>query len=122
MEEKEKESKRDNVIHMDTKGKEPKNTQRYSYEDLNKIASEMHQQLQNQDAYIKKLQGYVRELEATVQSKRMDYLFKVVELSMRSSGTYQFSIEFVGNCIDEIEEMLTIPEQETEKDESQNKE
>ena len=38
--------------------------------------------------------------------KRMDYLFKVVEYSR------SFRAEFVASCIEEIEQMMTLPEEE----------
>ena len=41
--------------------------------------------------------------------KRLDYLFKVLELG------HQFTSEFVINCADEIVGILTIPDTEVEE-------
>ena len=71
-----------------------------SYEELNEICMRLEQQNQ----YL------VRELQKanlTNMFKRLDYLFKVVEYS-HSFG----DAEFVGNCIEEIKEAMTINTEE----------
>jgi hypothetical protein len=42
--------------------------------------------------------------------KKLDYLFKVVEFSEK------FNTEFVVSCINEIEELIGVPEEETPED------
>ena len=71
-----------------------------SYEELNEVCIRLEQQNQ----YL------VRELQKanlTNMFKRLDYLFKVVEYS-HSFG----DAEFVGNCIEEIKEAMTINTEE----------
>lgn len=71
-----------------------------SYEELNEVCMRLEQQNQ----YL------VRELQKanlTNMFKRLDYLFKVVEHS-HSFG----DAEFVGNCIEEIKEAMTINTEE----------
>ena len=75
--------------------------QKLTYEQLNDACSQLWQQN-------KQLVARNRELEAFAMNKRLDYLFKVLELSN------QFSSDFVGNCAVEIEQAITIP-QDTEE-------
>lgn len=75
--------------------------QKLTYEQLNDACNQLWQQN-------KQLVARNRELEAFAMNKRLDYLFKVLELSN------QFSSDFVGNCVAEIEQAMTIP-QETEE-------
>lgn len=79
--------------------------QKYSYEQLNNICNQLYQQNQN---LVKQLQ----QLNMVNMFKRLDYLFKVVELS-NGSSVYHFNKEFVNDCIAEIEESMTpVPEEE----------
>lgn len=74
--------------------------EKLSYEELNEVCMRLEQQNQ----YL------VRELQKanlTNMFKRLDYLFKVVEYS-HSFG----DAEFVGNCIEEIKEAMTINTEE----------
>lgn len=52
-----------------------------------------------------------RELEQFAINKRLDYLFKVIEFSN------MFSSDFVVNCTSEIEQAMTIPQEEDKKEE-----
>lgn len=72
-----------------------------SYEELNNIASQLSQQ--NQQLY-----AQLQKVNMTNAFKRLDYLFKVIE-----NGA-MFNPEFLNNCISEIEESLTIREEDTE--------
>jgi len=75
-----------------------------SYEELNEVCMRLEQQNQ----YL------VRELQKanlTNMFKRLDYLFKVVEYS-HSFG----DAEFVGNCIEEIKEAMTINTEESKEE------
>ena len=74
---------------------------KFSYEELNDIASQLSQQ--NQQLY-----AQLQRVNMTNAFKRLDYLFKVVE-----NGAL-FTPEFLDNCISEIEESLTIREENTE--------
>lgn len=75
--------------------------QKFTYEQLNDACNQLWQQN-------KQLVARNKELEAFAMNKRLDYLFKVLELSN------QFSSDFVGNCAVEIEQAMTIP-QDTEE-------
>lgn len=75
--------------------------QKLTYEQLNDACNQLWQQN-------KQLVARNRDLEAFAMNKRLDYLFKVLELSN------QFSSDFVGNCAVEIEQAMTIP-QDTEE-------
>ena len=74
---------------------------KFSYEELNDIASQLSQQ--NQQFY-----AQLQRVNMTNAFKRLDYLFKVVE-----NGAL-FTPEFLDNCVNEIEESLTIKEGDTE--------
>ena len=86
----------------------PRNEQKLSYEQLNQACAELSQQLQNQNAYIQKMRQQMQQLDMLLQTKRIDYLFKVVELQDN------FKSDFVVACCDEIQESLTIPKQDAE--------
>lgn len=60
----------------------------------------------NENAYLKNVNN---ELCAINAYKRLDYLFKVIENSI------EFSDEFVSKCISEIEDTMTIKQEETDK-------
>lgn len=55
------------------------------------------------------LSNRCRMLEEQLMYRRLDYLFKVIELSDR------FNDYFVSKCAEEIEQCMTIPSQETEE-------
>lgn len=78
-------------------GKSETKQQKLTYEQLNDACNQLWQQN-------KQLVARNRELEAFAMNKRLDYLFKVLELSN------QFSSDFVGNCSSEIEQAMTIPQ------------
>jgi len=83
--------------------------QKLSYEQLNQACAEMSQQIQQQNKFIQQLYKQLQENSFMLQNKRMDYLFKVVELASKSER-YHFNADFVYECIGEIENSLTIPE------------
>lgn len=78
-------------------GKSETKQQKLTYEQLNDACNQLWQQN-------KQLVTRNRELETFAMNKRLDYLFKVLELSN------QFSSDFVGNCSSEIEQAMTIPQ------------
>lgn len=78
-------------------GKSETKQQKLTYEQLNDACNQLWQQN-------KQLVARNRELETFAMNKRLDYLFKVLELSN------QFSSDFVGNCSSEIEQAMTIPQ------------
>lgn len=78
-------------------GKSETKQQKLTYEQLNDACNQLWQQN-------KQLVARNRELENFAMNKRLDYLFKVLELSN------QFSSDFVVNCSSEIEQAMTIPQ------------
>jgi SAM-dependent MidA family methyltransferase len=89
------EQKKNKVVNMDTKQAGKK----LSYEQLNDACNQLLQQ--NRQLAIQN-----KQLEQFAMNKRLDYLFKVIEFSK------EFTSDFVGNCASEIEEALTIPQEE----------
>lgn len=81
----------------------PQNEKKYSYEELNNIASQLSQQ--NQQLY-----QQLQRANMTNMFKRLDYLFKVIE-----NGA-MFSPAFTDKCIKEIEDSMTIEEEIDEKE------
>lgn len=72
-----------------------------AYMDLAQKHQRAIQQLQQADKYIQTF-------------NRLDYLFKVVEISAKSSD-WHFEDEFIASCIKEIQEIMTIPEEDNKK-------
>lgn len=89
---------------------ETEKPQKLSYEKLNQVCIEMSQQLQNQDKHIQQLRQQIGNMGYALQSKRLDYLFKVLEYQK------EFKSDFVLSCCAEIEESLTIPQEEDKED------
>jgi hypothetical protein len=76
---------------------------------------ELSQQNQQMQEYIRKLHAQMRQMDQNNMFKRLDYLFMVLQHST------MFDADFVGDCIAEIKEAITIPEEE-EKPEEPKKE
>lgn len=95
------EQKKSKVISMNTSKAQEK---KLTYEQLNDACNQLWQQ--NKQLAMKN-----RELEQFAMNKRLDYLFQVLEFSK------EFSSDFVGTCASEIEEALTIPQEEAKKEE-----
>lgn len=79
----------------------PQNEKKFTYDELNDIASQLSQQ--NQQLY-----QQLQRANMSNAFKRLDYLFKVVE-----NGA-MFSTAFVDKCINEIEDTITIEEDSTQ--------
>ncbi len=94
------EQKKSKVVDMNGAKAEKKLT----YEQLNDACNQLW--MQN-----KQLASRNKELEQFVMNKRLDYLFKVVEFSSK------FTCDFVCSSINEIEEAMTIPQEEEKKEE-----
>ena len=82
-----------------------------SYEELTNVANGLKEQNNFLMKQCQQMEGKLRELVEVLNFKRLDYLFKVVELE------YNFDSKFVSQCITELEESLTIKEQSEEKEE-----
>ena len=88
--------------------------QKLSYEELNQACMELSQQNQQMQQYIQNMHNRMQMVEAALESKRMDFLFKVVEVANAPVHTWDFSEEFVRACLQEIEEALTFKEEPQE--------
>lgn len=99
-------------------GSAGENTQKLSYEELNNACTEMSQQVQQQGVYIQKLHKQLQEMSMMLQTKRMDYLFKIVEMSNSCNeySKYCFDSEIVLDCVKEIQESLFPPAEEKKED------
>ena len=74
---------------------------------------QMNQQLFNQDNYINRMRDQITEMRDFIQNKRIDFLFKVVEISSNEKPASEypcFAKDFVEKCIAELQDTLTIPE------------
>lgn len=98
------EQKKTKVVNMS--GKEQG---KLTYEQLNDACVQLSQQ--NRQLAIRN-----RELEQFAINKRLDYLFKVLEFGKN------FSPDFIGNCAAEIEEAMTLPQEEDIKGEGTKEE
>ena len=83
--------------------KENKEVKKLSYEQLEQIANQYSEQARQ--LYLK-----LQEVNMTNMFKRMDYLFKVVE------NNKVFSSDFVKKCINELEELMKLPEETKEEE------
>ncbi len=86
---------------LNMKGEETQE-KKFTYEQLNDACNQLLQQ--NRELVMRN-----RELEQFVMNKRLDYLFKVLEFSK------EFSSDFIGNCASEIQEAMTLPQEETKE-------
>ncbi len=102
MEEKKKAMKVKMTANKTAKDNNKKDKSPLTYEQLNNVCQQLFQQNQQ-------LREKVAELNNMTMFKRLDYLFKVVELS----STFK-DADFVNSCMDEIKEAIIIKEEETE--------
>lgn len=82
--------------------------EKMSYGQLENVAHQLSEQ--NRQLFVK-----LQELNMANMFKRLDYLFKVVE------NGHMFKQDFFEKCIAEIENLMTVPEQE-EKIDTEDKE
>lgn len=99
------EEQKKKVVEMKPQMQRP---EKISYEQLESVAHQLSEQ--NRQLFAK-----LQELNMTNVFKRLDYLFKVIE-----SG-HMFKQDFLEKCIAEVENLMTVPEQE-EKPETEDKE
>lgn len=83
---------------------ENKTTQKLSYEQLEQVASQLSQQVQN-------LYAKLQEAEVSNMLSRLKFLFKVVKYDNK------FPADFVAKCVAEIVDIMTIKEPEEAKEE-----
>lgn len=82
---------------------ETKEVKKLSYEELEKIAHELNNQCQ-------KLYSELQKSNMINTFKRLDYLFKVLE------NKDVFNSDFITTCVNEIQEFMTIREENTSKE------
>lgn len=83
---------------------ENKTAQKLSYEQLEQVASQLSQQVQN-------LYAKLQEAEVSNMLSRLKFLFKVIKYGDK------FPTEFVQKCVEEIVDIMTIKESEEPKEE-----
>lgn len=83
------------------------------YDKLKEIADS----LWNENRYLKQ---QLQNASQTLRSiNRLDYLFRVAELSSNASAQWKFTDDFVFKCFAEIEKIMTVPEEETKEEEKE---
>ena len=78
--------------------------QKLSYEQLEQVATQLSQQVQN-------LYAKLQEAEVSNMLSRLKFLFKVIKYGDK------FPTEFVKKCVEEIVDVMTIKESEEPKEE-----
>ena len=98
---------------------EPVNTNvQDNQEDLQKVCDDLYNHNKQLEAYIQRLHKQMQQMDITLQTTRLSFLFKVVELSANEHSMFRFDSKFVETCVEEIQQSLTIPEdvkEETKK-------
>ena len=89
-----------------------------SYEELNKVCMELSQQNQQYRQYTENLLKQMREMDISNHFKRLDYLFKVVEISNYNNTQWSFDGDFVVACLKEIQDTMTLPVEESKGEET----
>ena len=99
------EEQKEKVVKMQPTTKETERPEKMSYEQLENIAHQLSEQAK---------QLYMKLQAANMSNifKRLDYLFKVVE------NGHMFQQDFLEKCIAEIEELLTVPEEDNKEETS----
>ena len=93
--------------------------EKLSYDKLEQLCGQLSEQNRQMEEYIKKLHRELGGMNEALQYRRMDYLFKVVELSVSSckdSDYPCFSGSFVEECISEIQEAMSPKESTVNKE------
>lgn len=90
------------------------NPERLSYDKLKGMYEDLRIEKNKYEAISKQLMLRLNTVDNMF--KRLDYLFKVVE-----NGD-KFSIDFLNRCSEEIEALLTVPDNEEEEDKEELKE
>lgn len=94
------EEQKKKVVEMKPQVQRP---EKMSYEQLENVAHQLSEQ--NRQLFAK-----LQELNMANMFKRLDYLFKVIEIG------HMFKQDFLEKCIAEIESLITIPKQEEESE------
>lgn len=83
-------------------------TKKFTYEQLEQIAG-------NLSAQVQQLNAKLQEANLFNVFKRLEYCFKVLELSEMSMS--RFSDSFIDSCVEDIENIMTVkPEEESQEE------
>ena len=83
-------------------------TKKFTYEQLEQIAG-------NLSAHVQQLNAKLQEANLFNVFKRLEYCFKVLELSEMSMS--RFSDSFIDSCVEDIENIMTVkPEEEGQEE------
>lgn len=93
------------VVDMQPTSKETERPEKMSYEQLENVAHQLSEQ--SRQLYMK-----LQAANMNNMFKRLDYLFKVVE------NGHMFKQDFLDKCINEIEDIMTVPETGSEEEET----
>lgn len=99
------EEQKSKIVDMKPQGNKTEQPQKMSYEQLEQIAHQLSEQA-------RQLCGQLQKANLSNMFKRLDYLFKVVE------NGHMFKQDFLEKCINEIEDIMTVPE-ETDSEEEE---
>ena len=98
------EEQKGKIVEMQPTTKEAKGTEKMSYEQLEQVAHQLSEQA-------RQLYTQLQKSNLNNMFKRLDYLFKVAE-----NGNV-FNKDFLDKCINEIENIITVPEEVVEEKE-----
>lgn len=79
--------------------------QRYTYEQLNGICEKLFQENQQLRHQLQQTNKFIQTIN------RLDYLFKVVEIQNSSRTSMVFRDDFYYACVNEIQDIMTVPEE-----------
>lgn len=97
------EEQKGKVVEMQPTTKETERPEKMSYEQLENIAHQLSEQ--SRQLYMK-----LQAANMNNMFKRLDYLFKVVE------NGHMFNPDFLNECVKEIVELMTVPEEVKEEE------
>ena len=86
------------VVEMTSHTEETEQSKKMSYEQLEQVPHQLSEQA-------RQLYGQLQKSNLSNMFKRLDYLFKVVE------NSHIFKQDFLDKCINEIEDIMTVPEE-----------
>ncbi len=101
------EEQKGKVVEMQPAVKDER-TEKMSYEQLENVAHQLSEQA-------KQLYAKLQAANMSNMFKRLDYLFKVIEHG------HMFKPDFLEKCIAEIEDFMTIPEEDNKEEVSDTK-
>jgi len=84
--------------------------EKLTYDELNNVCHQLSEQARNLYQQLQVANQKLEEANLTNAFRRLDYLFEILD-------KYKFFAEdFIAQCVNEITTIMTIPEQEPEKE------